>query len=78
MPIVGKPRTSAPAASGEGGQSDVERETKYVAQVYVNRRKVWEGQGSSEDQVYQQAKTQKQKYESRGMNAVIVTKKSQS
>lgn len=77
MPIVGKPQR-APAASGEGGNANVERETKYVAQVYVNRRKVWEGQGATEDAVYQQAKTQKQKYESRGMNAVIVTKKAQT
>jgi dsRNA-specific ribonuclease len=71
MPLVGqsKPVTVDPA------QSQVERSTAYIAQVYVNRRKVYETTGASEDEAYQKAKQQKKQYEARGLNAVVVVRK---
>jgi hypothetical protein len=73
MPLVGspKPSTATPAA-----QQDVERQSQYIAQVYVNRRKVYETYGATEDQAYQKAKSQKATYDSKGLNAVIVVRKS--
>jgi dsRNA-specific ribonuclease len=74
MPLVGQPKPQAGA--NPAAQTQVEKSTAYIAQVYVNRRKVYETTGASEDEAYQKAKQQKQQYESRGLNAVIVVRKS--
>lgn len=59
MPLVGKPRPNpnSPNASERAvGQS------RYVASLYVARRKVWEGRASSHQEASNLAEQQKHKY----------------
>jgi len=71
MPLVGQSKpTPNPAA-----QAQVEKQSQYIAQVYVNRRKVYEVYGASEDEAYQKAKSQKAQYSAKGLNAVVVVRK---
>lgn len=45
----------------------------YTASIYVGRRKVWEGRGSSEQEAFQKAKAQENQYA--GANPEIKVKK---
>jgi hypothetical protein len=64
MPLVGKPQPSAGDRAAE--------ETKYVAQVYVNRRKMWEYRANTESEAYSKASAEKKKY--KGTNSIIVVR----
>jgi hypothetical protein len=66
MPLVGK----------NPQYEQINRETTYTAQVFVNRRKVWEGQAADRDTAFQQAKAVEDRYEARGVDASVVVKKS--
>jgi len=73
--LVGR---SQQVSANPAAQQQVEKNTMYISQVYVNRRKVWEGSAATEEQAFQAAKQQKQQYESKGLNAVIIVRKSPS
>ena len=45
----------------------------YAAAIYVGRRKVWEGRGSTEEEAFKKATAQKQQYA--GANPEIKVKK---
>ncbi len=46
-----------------------------IAQVYVNRQKVWEQSFGSEEEAYAAAKAEKSKHQSKDEDAVIVVRK---
>jgi hypothetical protein len=71
MPFVGKPAGGAETSSSASDRQ-VE-ETKYVAQVYVNRRKMWEYRANTESEAFSKASVEQKKY--KGSNSIIVVRK---
>lgn len=57
MPFVGKPRP--PASTPAERAVD---ESRFVASLYVNRKKVWEGRASSEEEAARLAREEKSKH----------------
>lgn len=63
-----------PALVGKGRQSAGDRaveNTRFIAQLYVNRRKVWEGRANSEEEAAQMARSEKKKYAGAKSTTVI-------
>ena len=52
MPLVGNPNRAEAAV----------QQTRFVAQLYIARRKVWEGRANSYEEASNMAKREKQKY----------------
>jgi hypothetical protein len=71
MPFVGKP-TGGTEPNASASDRQVE-DTKYVAQVYVNRRKMWEYRANTESEAFTKASTEQKKY--KGSNSIIVVRK---
>ena len=71
MPLVGKPKPPPNPAAQQ-----VAQQSQYTAQVYVNRKKVWETQAATSDQAYQAANQQAKQYEGKGLSPHIVVRKS--
>jgi len=65
MPFIGKPRQPNPA------QEQAERSSAYVSEVYVNRRKVGEFRGATEEEALSQARASKAKYSKPGAHVEV-------
>ena len=65
MPFIGKPKQPNPA------QQEAERSSAFVSEVYVNRRKVAEHRGATEEEAMAQAKNTKAKYGKPGVHVEI-------
>jgi hypothetical protein len=52
------------------GDAALER-TQFIAQLYVNRRKVWEGRATTHEEAAQMAKREKAKYPGTKSTTVI-------
>ena len=63
--LVGRP--GAPTNATEKAVED----SRYVASLYVARRKVWEGRGKSHEEVSHLAEEQKKKYPNTKSSIVI-------
>ena len=66
--FIGKPKQHAPPNPAE---QRAERESQYVAEVYVNRRKVAEHRASTEGEAMQAANADKQKYAGARVSTVL-------
>lgn len=66
--FIGKPKQHAPPNPAE---QRAERESQYVAEVYVNRRKISEHRAATESEAIQAAQADKQKYAGARVSTVI-------
>jgi hypothetical protein len=56
MPFIGKPHQKSPV------EQQAEAKSAHVAEVYVNRRKIAEHRGASEEEALSAARQEKAKY----------------
>lgn len=64
--LVGRPKPTQDSAEERAVEN-----SRYVAQLYVKRRKVWEGRAANEDEAYARAKQEKAKYPNSRAHIVV-------
>ncbi len=66
-----KPKTPGPYEPATHAEEKAERESRFVAEVYVNRRKVGEHRAPTEEQAHAAAETDKRKYPNSRVSIIL-------